>query len=429
MRRTTICRSNRAVVLALVAVPLVCSLLQAQDTTQAAPPAAPPAETQQPVSGTHTVAKGETLWSIAQLYFGDPLLWPEIYRLNTTVVEDPHWIYPGEVLNLAPGMMAQAPTGDTTTTVAQVDTGQAPADTVHAQPSAADTVVAAPVESLPPDTVQAEPAPPPVEEPPPPPTESYPTVFDQRTTKAEEVRGVLRAYANQPYRPLRRGEFYAAGFLTEHEKLPWAMVIGGTAQPAITRLTPRTSAQPFDEIAVQPPANASYHVGDSLLIARIDRELVNWGNVVVPLGVAQVTSVDANQVLAKVLPTMQFGRIHDGHLALPLEPFRDPGQVRPAPVGQGLEGHVITARDDHPLVATGQYIFIDKGRADGVAPGDIFEIYHPKSERLGGPSEQVQVTMMVVHIREHSSTCLIVGVVNPDVPGGTPVRLIKKMPS
>jgi hypothetical protein len=317
-------------------------------------------------------------------------------------------------------MMQVAVGGDTITAVPQ-DTSAAAADTIPATPG--DTIMA-PIDTIPADTAQLI-----VEPPPPTITESNETIFDRRRTNQQVVQDVLRAYTHQPYHPLRAGEFYAAGFLSEQERLPWARVLGATATPAIPRLSERSTARTFEEIAIRPPRNASYHVGDSLLLARIDR-VVNfgrWGDVVIPLGIARVTSIEEQQVLAEVVA--QYGQIHDGQLAMPLEPFRDPGQVRPTPVEKGLTGKLIEARDPHSIAGAQQYFFIDKGRADGVTPGDVFEVYKPAQGYVGAASEEVRAVMMIVHTRERSATGLLLQIIHPGLDRGLPVRLIKKMPS
>src|SRR3989475_394473 len=228
MRRTTICRSSRAAILALAALPLMWRVLPAQDTTHAVQQqdtTQAAAAFQGQVPSSHTVVRGETLWSISQMYYNDPLLWPEIDRLNTAVIEDPHWIYPGEVLNLSE-VVTVAQGGDTTV-VRAPDTTSAAADTVRADTIAAvvptDTA-AAPIDTIPADTTQLI-----VEPPPPTVAESYETIFDRRRTNQQVVQDVLRAYVHQPYRPIRAGEFYAAGFLSEAERLPWGQVLGATA--------------------------------------------------------------------------------------------------------------------------------------------------------------------------------------------------------
>src|SRR5690349_16218974 len=230
MRRTTICRSERTALLALVAGLLagLVPTLAAQDTTKARPDtarpvqdtsgAAPAPALQGQIPATHVVSRGETLWSIAVLYYGDPLLWPEIYRLNTALIDDPHWIYPGEELNLQAGVsVAQAPPES-----AKV-AGPPSADTVRAQPGA-DTVTA--VAAAPPDTTLVLDTAQSVIEAPPPssPTESYTTIFDRPRSATKEVQDVLRGYVHQSYHPLRRGEFYSAGFLTEKESMPYGSV-------------------------------------------------------------------------------------------------------------------------------------------------------------------------------------------------------------
>lgn len=414
MRRTTISRSKIGPLLT-VGLLLGAPAVRAQDPLQMGAPQQRPQ--------VHIVQQGETLWALAELYYGDPLLWPEIYRLNTLVVEDPHWIYPGEELVLGPVTPAEA--------LPEMPVEQPPVvGPPVAEPPAlppGDTSQAAmqrvtPVEAPPVETPVVEAPPPP---PPPPADASGPTIFSRRGPGAGMTRVEALGGEVYRYRPVRRGEFYAAGFLTENASFPWARVLGDARDPPMERKIQTSSAMIYQTVAIQAPGGATYQAGDSLLVAQLSRRVPGWGDVVVPSGVVRVRHVSGRDVLADVV--MQFHRVVDGQVAIPLEPFRDPGLTTPVPVENGLTASVIEMRDIHPVPNQQNIVFIDAGRAQGVVLGDLFVVLEPP-DAAQAQVQEATALLQIVHVRDRSASGFILQVYQPGIQPSQPVRLIRKMP-
>ena len=409
MRRMMTCRSRLA--FAVLGLALFVGRAEAQDTLQVVQPSGQ--------GRTHVVQTGETLWALAERYLGDPLLWPAIYRLNTMVVEDPHWIYPGEELQLgAPGDVA----------IGIAD----PADTTVAQPLPSDTLTGQSVSgqrgATPGDTTLGVDRPtvggdlPP---PPPPPGEGGSTVFTKQPSRAIAFSGRAGTSGARSVLP---GQFYGAGFLTENDRLPWAEVIGAAGKATVGSLTTVSSAHIYESIEIRAPSGSSYHIGDSLLVAIVGREVPKWGQIVKPTGIARVREVSDRRVVADILS--QWSRIGSSQAAMPLEPFRNTGTAGPVPIENGLTGRVIVGRDLAQLQGQQSIIFIDKGRDDGVSLGDIFEVLRPNPPGSSpeAPLKQIAV-LQIVHVRQRSASGVVTQIGDVGMGPGSPVRLIRKMSS
>lgn len=365
---------------------------------------------QEPLPQTHTVRKGDTLWDLAQAYLKDPFLWPGIFRQNTDVVEDPHWIYPGEVLRIAPvDNVAAVPTMDTPVPVSAPDSTAA-SDSTLAAPDSSEALARGPQQpSL-------------AEEP----DEQLPLFSAQRPRTAAQI---LKAYTDQPYRPLRRSEFYSSGFLTENQHLPYGKVLGPVTPQQIKAVSTRANALPYTTIAIEAPKGATYEIGDSLLILQLGREIEPYGDVVVPTGLARIIETVDERYLANIVAT--YGPVRNGQRVLPLESFTAGAGRRAVPVSDGVRGSLVGGLGRQELKEPQMVVFINKGREDGVAPGDLFEVRRRPKRLPDGTIRvnELMATLQIVHVRDRTATGLVLNVISPDIPPGTDVLQVAKLPS
>jgi hypothetical protein len=256
-----------------------------------------------------------------------------------------------------------------------------------------------------------------------------PTALFGKSNDKARAEQMLIAFAEKSYRPLRPGEFYSAGFLTEKQKLPYGEVLGDVVPPQISTLASPTTASQFSRIGITPPKGAAYQVGDSLLIAQRITSYAGYGDVIFPTGIARVVEVSPTQATALILN--QFERIRIGQVSLLLERFTPGGTARAVPVSDGIEAEVVQARNDNVLTEQQTVLFFNKGRADGVAPGDVFELWSTPELRYDASSTVAEpmARLQVVRVGEHTSSALVVRIVSANIKPGTRARQVAKLPN
>lgn len=338
---------------------------------------------------THVVKTGDTLWDLAGAYLSDPFLWPEIYRINTDVVEDPHWIYPGEVLQMpGPGELTVA--ADQPLPVEQGVEDQRPVG---------------------------------------------PTIFARAQTgpsyRPRELTANRRVATPEDLEraAVREGEFIAA---------PWMDRDGGPEQhgrivataelPGIGQASYPIRLSPQDRIYVTLPRDVGTAVGERYLSYELGPEMPQ-GQIVVPTGILIVEKAGTDEATLVRIERM-FGEVKIGNRFIPLERIQLPTDARPAPVDLGVRGRVIWVASKAVLPSIQHYLLIDASRKDGVSLGDQFTLMQARVEFDRGVRlpEQPVALAQVVRVTERGATVMIVDQVQPKVREGMEARLTAKMP-
>ncbi|MBA2685783.1 MAG: LysM peptidoglycan-binding domain-containing protein [Gemmatimonadaceae bacterium] len=384
---------RRGGLLAALLVSVVASApLAAQDSTQSQPPAP---------GGTHTVKKGDTLWDIAHQYLNDPFLWPEIYRINTDVVEDPHWIYPNEVLKLPANATVASTVNDNTTVID---------DRMSPMPSTSLTEAPRP---------------------------SGATVFSLSASRRVATVSRFGASATQfPHPAVRVGETFAAPWVDRLNGPSGQGTIVGSAEiSGIATTSPRTRMLNEERAYISLPKEIVPARGDRYLAFQLGPVLPNGSQMVEPTGVVEVERAE-NGDASTVRIITQYSNVEAGQGIVPIDKFMLGNEARPAPLMLGTEGHVIFVPDRSVLPTVQSYVVIDVTAKDGAKLGDQYTLFEPRrrvliknrgDETAMVPEERVALGQ-VVKVTDRGTTLILVDQQNPSVKLGTKVRLTARMP-
>ncbi len=353
----------------------------------------------QEATRTHTVKTGDTLWDIAQLYLGDPFRWPEIYRLNTDKVKDPHWIYPDQVL-LISGTPMSTP-GTPADSVAPADT-MPPADTAAQMQQPA---------SFPPGAPRSM------------------TIFNP--ARFEVVRAERQTLTlSKPGQAVRPGEYTRAPFLWDAAGLPNTGKVGSAvAVDAIGTGRIDRPIQMFERVYVDVPASASGAKDERFLSFRYGPTILGEGIVVVPTGVLKLTK-DAIDGRAEAVLLAKFEAVYTGHGVMPLDTLVISAGAVASLVEFGLKTTLIWMYDDPVIPTIGQYVILSAGGPEGLVPGDQVTLQRDLGNDADGkplPPDDVAV-LRVTRVTNWGASAMMIGQTDGGVANGMVGRVTAKMP-
>jgi bifunctional DNA-binding transcriptional regulator/antitoxin component of YhaV-PrlF toxin-antitoxin module len=220
------------------------------------------------------------------------------------------------------------------------------------------------------------------------------------------------------------GEFYRAGVLIHERDLRVLGTVAAVRSPTVLPVRSAPQIQPNDRIYLRLAFGVK--PGDRLHFLRRGREVRPYGSIYVATGIGTVEAVEDGTAVVQV--DQLFDALRPGDEAVALEEFR-------APMGEtlseawGPSGRILAFETPSPVRQLHDLAFVDLGRQFGVKEGDELEVFLPEARETWGVRPEVRVARLrVVRATARTSTAQVIGMDQPALEAGLPVRLVARAP-
>lgn len=370
----------------LLASVLISSAAGAQVGAPPATQATPPAR---PREIRHVVKPGDTLWDIARTYLKDPFRWEEVFKRNTDVVKNPHWIYPEEVLVIPASEVRDE-------VVARADSNGYVVARAETRPAAA------PVNS------------------------DQPTVFARVTTSTPDA-SLLPAEREKSL-TVRKGEYEAAPYIAAPAGPSGAGRIAGTYDRPAVKIADVNRFQLNDRMYITAPPGVQLAAGTLLGTFALGDEIGGIGRVVVPTGVIEVEAT-APGLPARARLIRQFAEVRLEQLVLPLDSSFRPTTARAVQGAYPVTTRVVWLQRQPVLPSLQYFLALDASNSAGIRTGDQFTVYDEPTSARGFAEPPVPTAVaQAIRVTEFGTTAMIVRQLQPKIREGMRARLSARMP-